>query len=482
MKPHTVAAKAAAYLAASAEFLAHGYSVLSDVRVKDIALNGTALRGTQAVDLLVCDGNRVLIGIACRPAAAVSFNRNMLGLPYVQLPQVDSALPLDPEDGGWMDYPSEACLEQLLQNIMTRLSRMLPQARPPARTGKSLASYRKCAAGGSASGDHKPAGKQYTVNPVPPEQVMGRKPLNAHQLYKQMIKKQLLHEDFTPTLYGSAHGLFLRCQTGPFGDVFQELLTVPDAVPELRAVLDWRPGRADHGKLPLAERCRRISRQSAIIGTSPLAAVSDLLNMPVELLFERRPEDLQQLQSTLARSSFLLGGDQTSAAGPLYRDVLRTIQSLRRCIPDDPMLDDQRSRQLRRACETLLLLLSDVFLNTVGSAAEIPQKGPYPQKECLEKRLTKVHRYALFQSFGMSLADYYQALSQLSGCPYPNWVYQTRIRRLVEHTGKPETNYNLRFLASYCQLCREDAAVDDWEETFPLLLDLIVTPICAVKP
>ena len=481
MKIHHMAEKVAAYLVASAEFCEHGYTVVSGARVKDVLLNGAALRGNQTVDLLVCEGNRVLVGIACRPETAKLFNLNMRGLSYVQIPEVDTALPLSADDDGWMDFPSEACLESLLKSVMLSLSCV--RYREAQWKRKSLASYRKRALEPQTDKAQKPGGKIYTLFAMPPEQIMDKKPRNARNLYKKMAAKQLLRSDFTPTPYGNAHGLFLRYHVDPFGEVFSELLTVPGAVEGIRAVLSWKPEQtAETKKIPLAERTKRIHNLPVMGEHSILAAVKDLLDTPVDILFPNRTEDLQRLLNTMNSSRFLLnGGNPNDPAGsvPVYWEVLQTIHSLRQGFSDDPLLDDDGSRRMRRSCETLLLLLSEVFLTPRKDAeAAVPKDKAFVKKQSLKERLADVHSQSVFELFGISIASYYQTISRLSECDYPNWVYRSRILPILEDSGEPETGFNLRFLAAYCKVCLEDNGAHDWKEAFPLLLDLITIPVC----
>ena len=473
MNIHHVAEKAAAYLAPSAEFLEHGYTVVSGVRVKDVLLNGTSLQGGQTLDLLVCDGSRVLVGIACRPETAKLFNLNMRGLPYVRLPDTDAALPLSQDDDGWLDYPSEACLQSLLKSVMTAVSCV--RCREAQQKGKSLASYRRRAFEPQAGKAAKPEGKIYTLPAVPPEQVMDKKPRNAPSLHKKLAAKQLLRGDFTPTPYGNAHGLFLRYNADPFGEVFPELLTTPGAAGELRAVLAWQPERTEKA-LPFAERIRNLPAT----GEGNLqAAVRKLLGTPVDILFPNRTGSLQLLLKTMNDSRFPLPNGEASDAMPSYWDVLQTIHALRQGFGDDPLLDDQESHRLRRRCETLLLLLLEVILTSRRDAeAAVAEEKAFVRKQPLKKRLAEVHDSSVFELFGISLAGYYGAVSRMAECGYPNWVYRSRILPLLKGSGKPETDFNLRFLAAYCQVCLDDNGAHDWKAAFPLLLDLITIPVC----
>lgn len=483
MQIHSIAEKVAAYLVAAPVFREHEYTVVSGVRVKDISLNGTPLKSGKVVDLLVCDGNRVLIGIAYRLEAAKVLNLDMMGLPYVRIPEADTALPLSSDDCGWMDYPSEACLEDLLKRVMESLSRVQPKKNRSTVKGRSLSSYRRHAVQAWTDGDTNPEGKIYTLSAVPLEQIIDKKPLNPPNLHKEMVKKHLLRGDFTPTPYGNAHGLFLRYHVNPFGDVFPELLTVPDAVKDIRAVLSWRPKQINRaGRISLAERKKHINHLPAIGNYDTLSAVKDLLNAPVDILFQNRTEDLQKFLNTLNYSRFLLNGEKPAGNSvdyvPIYWEALQMINSLRQGFGDEPLLDNDRSRYMRRACETLLVLLSEIFLTPPNADDAIP-KGKYlVEKQSLEKRLADVHSRSVFRLFGVPLADYYQTISRLSECEYPNWVYRTRIRPVFENTEKPEASYNLRFLAAYCKVCQEDNGAHDWDETFPLLFDLIAIPVC----
>lgn len=469
MEIHSAMDKIAAYLAASAEFREHGYTVVSGVRVKDVLLNGASLQGNQTVDLLICDGSRVLTGIAYRPETAKLFNLNMRGLSYVQVPEIDTELPLFPEDDGWLDFPSEACLESLLKSVLVSVSCVrYRQGR------RSLASYRN-----QAGRAEKLEGKWYTLPAVPPEQLVDRRSRNALSFYKKMAAKQLLRGDFTPTLYGSAHGLFLRYQADPFGDVSAELLTVPGAVEDIRAVLSWHPEQR--------ERTRRISLAKRIHDLpvtgecTALSAVRTLLNTPVDVLFQNRTEDLRWLLGAMSYGDLLLNGKEPTGDPdpmPVYWEVLQTIHSLRQGFSDDPLLDDERSFRMRRTCEKLLLRLAEAFLAPRNTDDAIPQDKVFVKQQPLRARLADAHSQSVFPIFGIPLASYYQAVSRLSECEYPNWVYRTRIRPIFEHTQKPEESYNLRFLAAYCKICQEDNGDHDWNETFPLLLDLIMMPVC----
>lgn len=456
MKIHTVAQKTAAYLAAAAEFVEAGYTVASGVRVKDIFLNGEPLAGEQTVDLLVCDGQRVRVGIACDPENARLFHRSMPGVPCVRLPELDTALPLSPEDETWLDFPSEACLESLLKSVVLSLSCL--QRREEYGRRRSLASYRK--------------GKQYTLPGMLPEQIFARMSCTPQKLRKKLAEKQLLRSDFTPTPYGSAHGLFLRYQVDPFGDAYGELLMVPGAEGEIRRILYWEPQRAK--KRSLGER---ISNHSG--GTkSSLSGIRTLLNTPVEHLFPNRPELLGQLLENLERSRFLLTGEKKAEDHPVYRDVLETLDSLRQGFRDDPLLDDDRSRAMRRGCEKLLLALAEVFLTPRSMVQSTPKEKHFVKGQSLKDRLAGLPDGSVFLFFGTSLESYYQAISRMSGCDYPNWIYRTRVLPILQTSGKPETEFNLRFLAAYCKVCLEDNGREDWAEAFPLLLDLIVTPVC----
>lgn len=466
MEIHSAMDKIAAYLAASAEFREHGYTVVSGVRVKDVLLNGASLQGDETVDLLVCDGRRVLTGIAYRPGAAKLFNLNMHGLPYVQLPEVDTALPLSPEDEGWLDFPSEACLAGLLKSVLVSVSRV--RYRPGHR---SLASYRN-----QAGRAPKPEGKTYTLSAVPPEQIVDRRTRNALSLYKKMAAKQLLRGDFTPTPYGSTHGLFLRYQADPFGGASPELMTVPGAAEGIRAVLSWHPAQRERTRrISLAERIRDLPVTGEC---TALSAVRSLLNTPVDALFQNRAEELQRLLSAMDHSRFLLRGEGPADTIPVYWEVLHTIHSLRQGFSDDPLLDNGRSSHMRRACETLLLLLAEAFLEPRNKEDTVPKDKPFVKRQPLRERLADTHSQSVFPLFGIPLAGYYQAVSRLSECEYPNWVYRTRIRPIFAHTKEPEVSYNLRFLAAYCKICQEDNGPHDWDETFPLLLDLITIPVC----
>lgn len=483
MHIHSVIEKAAAYLAATPEFQKRGYTVVSGVRVKDILLNGAPLRSGKVVDLLVCDRSRILIGIAFRLETAKLFNLDMMGLPYVQLPEADTALPLFPDDNGWMDYPSEAFLEDLLNRVMDSLSRVQRRKNRPAVKGRSLASYRKQAIRAHIDGEVMPEGKIYTLPAVPPEQVIDKKPRNPLNLHKKMVKKHLLRDDFTPTPYGNTHGLFLRYHVNPFGDVFSELLTVPDAVKDIRALLSWRPEQSrPEGRISLTERKKHLKKMSAIESSRTPSVLKELLSTPVDILFQNRTEDLQCLLNALKDSRFLLKGERSAKAPsdsiPLYWEVLQTIHLLRQSFSDEPLLDNDRERHMRCACEMLLLLLVEIFLNPPNTDDTASKGKAFVQKQSLKERLADVSRRSVFQFFGTPLASYYHAVSVLSECEYPNWVYRTQIRPIFETAEKPETSYHLRFLAAYCKICLEDNGAHDWDETFPLLFDLITIPVC----
>lgn len=477
---HSVIEKVAAYLAATPEFRKYGYTVVSGVRVKDILLNGAPLRSGKVVDLLVCDSSQVLIGIAFRLEAAKLFNLDMMGLPYVQLPEADTALPLFPDDDGWLDYPSREFLEDLLNRVTGSLSSVQRRTNRPTR---SLASYRRQAIRAYTGAEAMPEGKIYTLPAVPPEQVIDMKPCNSLRLHKKLARKQLLRDDFTPTSYGNAHGLFLRYHVDPFGDVFSELLTVPNAVKDIRSVLSWRsePPRSE-GRISLAERKKQLNQMSASERSHTQSALKELLRTPVDILFQNRTEDLQCLLKALEDSHGLLNSAHAaktpSDSVPLYWEVLQTIHSLWQGFSDEPLLDKHQENHMRRTCETLLLLLSEIFLSPPSTDDTAPKGKAFVQKQSLKERLADVPCRSVFQFFGTPLASYYHAVSVLSECEYPNWVYRTRIRPIFENAEKPEASYNLRFLAAYCKVCREDNGAHDWNETFPLLFDLIAIPVC----
>lgn len=478
MKIHSAPQKIAQYLAAAPEFHERGCTVVTGVRVRDVLLNGEPLQGGEILDLLICEGSRVLIGIACHPETAKVYNLNLRGMPYVRMPEADTALPLSKDDDGWLDFPSEACLASLLKSVILSLS--------CARYGgqkKSLASFRRQAVLPDYGKPQKVKGKIYTLPAVPPELIFVWNTGGAEECYKQMAAKQLLHSDFTPTPYGSAHGLFLRYPVNPFGDVCPELLAASAAVPDISNALYRKSGQKGRGeRLSLAERMKRIREQKSGGEADMVSSVKKLLNTPADLLLFGSAERLQGLLRTWNRSRDLLRGEQSDRIPenymPTYREILETIRELRQEFSDDPMLDDARTRNMRLCCETLLLLLSDLFLTPRHAAPDASGNTAFAGKKSLKERLARIPSRPVYEVFESTLAGYCQAISQLSDCEYPNWVYRSRILPILRSSGRAETDFTLRFLAAYCRVSLERNGDHDWNKTLPLMYDLIAIPTC----
>lgn len=478
MKTHNVPQKIAQYLAAAPEIHERGYTVVTGVRVRDILLNGEPLQGGEILDLLVCEGSRVRIGIACHPETAKVFNLNLRGMPYVRMPEGDTALPLSPEDDGWLDFPSEACLASLLKSVMLSLS--------CARYGgqrKALASFRRQAVSPDSGKTEKAKEKIYLLPAVPPELIFDRNTGGGAKCLAQMATKQLLHNDFTPTSYGSAHGLFLRYLVNPFGDVCPELLAASEAVPDITNALSWKPSQKGRdGRLSLAERMKRIREQKSGGEADIVPSVKKLLNTPADLLFSGGADRLQGLIRTWNRSRSLLHGEQFDRIPgnymPTYREILETIRELRQEFSDDPMLDDARNRNMRLCCETLLILLSDIFLTPRHATSAAPGNTGSAGKKSLKERLAGMPSRPVYEVFDSNLAGYCQAISLLSGCEYPNWVYRSRILPIMSGSGRAETDFTIRFLAAYCRVSLEKNGDHDWNKTLPLMYDLITIPTC----
>lgn len=447
MQYFRISEKIADYLMGTLTFRLHGFTVAFDVRVRDVLLNGKALESDGTAPLLVCDGEQVLCGIALGYDSAPCFNRDMQGLPYAQLFITSHPLPMGLEN----ESPLEPIPAEALENLLASLNRILiPQA---LRGGRQ---------------------NTYRIPSRCPEEVLAA---GTENLCEHLRKKYLSGETGFPTAYGRAHGLFALWGAEPDGTRFFQLRVPQDASEPIQKLL--ASNRKSNAKRSLAERKQQLAQQSEGTSGELTAAIKQLMDMPLDRLLQDKPEGLKTLSKVLPICRALLPEESIPESVPTYRQTLRLLNRLRREFGEDPALDDWQSLRMRRVSESLMTVLSDIFMP--GRSQQKPTANEHSlARQPLREHLAQTHSDAVQTLANTSLCTYYQAVSRMADSGYPNWIYQTRIRPLFENRDKPESAYNLRFLAAYCQLSFEEDSVDDWKETFPLLYCLLL-PECFLE-
>lgn len=443
----------AEYLGRENPVLREGEYVLRErVALSCVLRKGSPLEGEGTLDLLVCRGDRIVLGIACSWDSQLLFRDRMKGLSWVRLTDEEDGLPFD-EDGG---LPSPGALFRLDELVSKMLS-------GGSERGGGLMSYRRRQMGqepGDAGG--------YTLPAMPLECLIPEAAETKEALHNRLIRCRLLERNGALTPYGTSLGLFLEEGAEGIDRLRVRLMSTAARKEMLKQALGYPVGRQK--RTGLKERLSRLHHDLPAAEEWGQAALEQLLNAPLEQLYRNHPGGLTRLKRTLSR-------EELRSRGPVktYCDGLRLACMLRREFGDDYWEDSSRAAESRKLFQTMLLALSEPFLL---QRAE-PDRKSHGKRISLAQRLEALPEdtWRRYPAFRMPLCQYYQAACSLTGSGYPQWLYNQKIRVLFAHDTRPETAFDLMTLVLHCHNLHGDETVDDWDETFPLLYDLLVDPI-----
>lgn len=403
------------------------------------------------VDLLVCRGARVVLGISCSDRSRNLLRERTPDLSAVAL-EDDEGLPFGNQED---EEPSPVSLVWLRHDIQEKLTR---------RTGRSLMSCRQ-----RMTGEEPPEAGGYALAAVAVEEVLPR--VTGGAALEELLRRHwMLDGRGEGTLFGSEHGLFFRCEL----DGAESLRLVPmgavDRIPGLQGELERMPLQREGTPIPLETRLDRLRGGLPGDDRSAAAALEQLLCAPLEALYLDHPRSLEALRALLGRPEW-----EQPPAIATYRDGLVIAQRLWRSLGEDQRFDSGAQRRSRGLFGELILLLADPFLMPEDAVPAPEQEG----RRSLARRLGELpgapwKRYPIFR---MPLSHYYRAASCLSGSGYGQWLYQREIVPLFRGDKRPESAFHLMILARHCRNLWEDPQVKDWDETFPLLYALLVAPI-----
>lgn len=199
--------RTAAWLIKNMSIFSSGrYQLYGRVRVANVQSEDTLIPKSEReeiFDLLVCQGEEVIMGIVCHAETERLFTRYLPGMSYARLPREEDINPVPDPDGSYSDGPSSDAMRALSYQILRRLREIEGR-------GTTLESYRRW-----AMGQHpRRLPIQYFLPAVP---VRGTN--------RRFMALRWIDADCRLINFQESAGLFLRYRPEPSGDLGWSLMT-----------------------------------------------------------------------------------------------------------------------------------------------------------------------------------------------------------------------------------------------------------------
>lgn len=295
--------------------------------------------------------------------------------------------------------------------------------------------------------------------------------------YRNLLEeKHLIHTDGKVSGYGHACGIFCRLLTHSRHSGY---FTVPRAAEKLVNAFMWRDdSTADKS---LQQRLSRL-RQGlpGECADRDRVLLEQLLQTPLEKLFQHYPKDGQRLNALLNHAQFLSRESGISAFGDkedieTYGDVIYAVRNLWNHTANR----DSSNGEATETCEQLLAYLSFPLWSVPAGEEEVRQTQETCPAPGLRMQLEQLFQ-GVFDSTlaGMPLSHYFYAAACLTESEYPLWLYRACVQPWIGYYASGELNF-----AKAMQVVYRLSESDDENEKvdyFPLLYDILVETVSGI--